>query len=93
MKNSFILTTLAGILGSAVVAGTIYSQAQAQPQPAPGPIAAPNVRLCVQRSAGTGPETVGLWWFLLPDEGGAEHTVVADTRAFADSVKLVSSTK
>ncbi|WP_230966824.1 hypothetical protein [Nostoc sp. NZL] len=47
----------------------------------------------VQRSSGTCPQTIGLWWFLLPYEGGAEHTVVADTREFADTTKLVSSNK
>ncbi|WP_166482361.1 hypothetical protein [Scytonema sp. UIC 10036] len=28
---------------------------------------------------------------MLPYEGGAEHTAVAETKAFADSTKLVSS--
>jgi hypothetical protein len=93
MKYLAQLAILAGILSPFVVAGTIYNQAQAQSQPAQRAISAPNVKLPVQRSAGTCPETVGLWWFLLPYEGGAEHTVVADTRAFADTVKLVSSTK
>jgi hypothetical protein len=101
MNNLLQLKILGGILCPLAVVGTIYATAKAQPQPqpqpqaqsAPGPIAAPNVALNVQRSAGTCPQTVGLWWFVLPYEGGAEHTVVADTRAISDSTKLVSSTK
>jgi hypothetical protein len=101
MNNSLHLKIFGGIVCSLAVAGTVYAtaqaqpqtQPQAQPQSAPGPITAPHVALNVQRSAGTCPKTVGLWWFVLPYEGGAEHTVVADTRAFADSTKLVSSNK
>jgi hypothetical protein len=43
----------------------------------------PNVYLDVQTEAGTCPETVGLWEFLLGFEGGADHTVVVDTGAIA----------
>ncbi|MBW4564486.1 MAG: hypothetical protein KME32_25785 [Mojavia pulchra JT2-VF2] len=93
MNNLVKVTTLSGIVSSLTVAGIISATAQAQPQSAPGPISAPNVTLKVQRSAGTCPQTIGLWWFVLPYEGGAEHTVVADTRAFSDSAKLVSSNK
>lgn len=95
MNNLLRLKILGGILCPLAVVGTLYATAKAQPQPEspPGPIAAPNVTLNVQRKSGTCPQTVGLWWFVLPYEGGAEHTVVADTRAFADSTKLVSSTK
>ncbi|BAY11634.1 hypothetical protein [Calothrix sp. NIES-2098] len=93
MSNLLQLKIIGGILCPLAVVGTMYATAQAQPQSAPGPISAPNVTLNVQRSAGNCPEKVGLWWLTLPYEGGSEHTVVADTRAFADSSKLVSSNK
>ena len=91
MKNLVQLTSFATILCPLVVAGTIAARAQAQSQPQPGPISAPNVTLTVQRSSGTCPQTIGLWWFVLPYEGGVEHTVVADTKEFADETKLISS--
>ncbi|WP_414545464.1 hypothetical protein [Nostoc sp. CCY0012] len=91
MKNSVQLIAVGGMLCSLLAAGAFVITAKAQSRPAPGPIAEPNVKLNVQRSSGTCPQTVGLWWILLPYEGGAEHTVVADTRAFADTTKLVSS--
>ncbi|BAY20604.1 hypothetical protein NIES2100_03460 [Calothrix sp. NIES-2100] len=93
MNNLVKLTILSGIISPLVVAGIISAKAQTQPESPPGPISAPNVTLNIQRSAGNCPKTIGLWWFVLPYEGGAEHTVVADTRAIADSTKLVSSTK
>ena len=93
MNNLVKLTTISGIISPLVVAGIISATAQAQPQSAPGPLSAPNVTLNIQRSSGNCPQKIGLWWFVLPYEGGAEHTVVADTRAVADSSKLVSSTK
>ncbi|BBD60371.1 hypothetical protein NIES2109_31680 [Nostoc sp. HK-01] len=83
------LTILGGILCPLVVASAIASTAQAQPSQSP--LAEPNVQLKVQRTTGTCPQTVGLWWLTLPYEGGAEHTVIADTRAFADTTKLVPS--
>jgi hypothetical protein len=91
MKNSVQLIAVSGMLCSLLAAGALAITAKAQSRPAPGPVAEPNVKLNVQRSSGTCPQTVGLWWILLPYEGGAEHTVVADTRAFADTTKLVSS--
>ncbi|MDZ8242206.1 MAG: hypothetical protein RMZ69_34575 [Nostoc sp. ChiQUE01a] len=93
MKNLVQLTDFGSILCPLILAGALATTAQAQPQSAPGPISAPNITLNVQRSSGTCPQTIGLWWFTLPYEGGAEHTVVADTREFADSSKLVSSNK
>ncbi|MEA5623680.1 hypothetical protein [Nostoc sp. UHCC 0251] len=89
MKSLVNLTSFGTLLCSLVVAGTIAATAQAQPQS--GAISAPNVILNVQPSSGTCPQTIGLWWFVLPYEGGAEHTVVADTREFADETKLPSS--
>jgi hypothetical protein len=77
------------VIRAFLVAATISHPALGQTTP--GPIAEPNVKLNVQRTSGTCPQTVGLWWFILPYEGGAEHTVIADTRAFADSVKLLSA--
>ncbi|MEH1839361.1 MAG: hypothetical protein V7L20_11450 [Nostoc sp.] len=91
MKNLVQLTSFGTILCPLVVAGTIAATAQAQSQPKPGPISAPNVTLNIQSSSGTCPQTIGLWWFVLPYEGGAEHTVVVDTKEFADETKLVSS--
>ncbi|MDZ7956859.1 MAG: hypothetical protein RMY34_02950 [Aulosira sp. DedQUE10] len=87
------LTTLGVIISPLAIAGIISATAQAQPESAPGPLSAPNAKLNIQRSTGNCPESVGLLWFVLPYEGGAEHTVVADTRAFAHSTKLVSSNK
>lgn len=85
------LSDFAGILASLFLAGAIASTAQAQQESALGPLAAPNVQLKVQRTSGSCPQTVGLWWLVLPYEGGAEHTVAADTTAFADSTGLVKS--
>ncbi|HYX13682.1 MAG TPA: hypothetical protein VE944_04800 [Nostoc sp.] len=92
MKNLVKLTSFGTILCPLFVVGTLAAIAQVQPpQQQPGPISAPNVTLNIQGSSGTCPKTIGLWWFVLPYEGGAEHTVVADTREFADETKLVSS--
>jgi hypothetical protein len=91
MENWVKLISFGTILCPLVVAGTIASTAQAQPQSGTEPISAPHVTLNVQRSSGKCPQRIGLWWFVLPYEGGAEHTVVADTKEFADTTKLVSS--
>jgi hypothetical protein len=85
------LTHVGGILCPLFLAVAIASTAQAQQESAPGPLAAPNVQLRVQRTSGNCPRTVGLWWLALPYEGGAEHTVAADTTAFADSTGLMKS--
>ncbi|MBW4565384.1 MAG: hypothetical protein KME32_30735 [Mojavia pulchra JT2-VF2] len=53
----------------------------------------PNVRLNVERKSGSCPTNVGLWWSLLPLEGGADHIVVADTRPIANYAKVSQSTK
>ncbi|MDZ7963792.1 MAG: hypothetical protein RM368_02280 [Nostoc sp. DedSLP03] len=91
MKSLIQLAAFGTILFPLVVAETIAATAKAQPQPRSEPISAPHVILNVQRSSGTCPQTIGLWWFILPYEGGAEHTVVANTREFADETNLVSS--
>ncbi|MBK1988216.1 hypothetical protein A0J48_011810 [Sphaerospermopsis aphanizomenoides BCCUSP55] len=91
MKNLLQFRKISVIFGSLLVASTISHPVLAQVNFASGPIAAPNVKLSVQRKSGSCPQTVGLWWITLPYEGGAEHTVVADTKAFADAVKLVAS--
>ncbi|MBD2491567.1 hypothetical protein [Aulosira sp. FACHB-615] len=83
------LTIFAGILCPLITAGAIASTAQAKPSQSP--LAEPNVQLKVQRTSGTCPQTVGLWWLILPYEGGAEHTVIAETRDFADTTQLVAS--
>ncbi len=93
MKNCVQIIANSKVLLTIILLGTISTTAQAQQQTAPGPISEPNVMLNVQRTKGTCPQTVGLWWFVLPYEGGVEHTVVADTRAFADLTNLVSSNK
>ncbi|MBD2184390.1 hypothetical protein H6S82_11315 [Planktothrix sp. FACHB-1355] len=46
----------------------------------------PNQRLNVQRQWGTCPSAVGLWTVLVPYEGGADLTVVVDTRSFRVNV-------
>lgn len=52
----------------------------------------PNVQFEVEATSGNCPETVGLWSFLLGFEGGADHTVIADTQAIAAMpVQLVTS--
>jgi hypothetical protein len=91
MKKLTQIITLASIFGSLAVVGTITTKTSAQPKLEPGPMFTPNVQLQVQRTSGSCPKTVGLWWIGLPYEGGAEHTVIADTRAFADETKLVPS--
>ncbi|MBE9199560.1 MULTISPECIES: hypothetical protein [unclassified Nodularia (in: cyanobacteria)] len=49
----------------------------------------PNMILNVKRQAGICPESIGIWTFMLPIEGGAEHTAVADIR----NAKLIASGK
>jgi hypothetical protein len=49
----------------------------------------PNMIINVKRQSGACPQTVGIWTFMLPIEGGAEHTAVADIR----DGKLVASGK
>ncbi|MBE9004777.1 hypothetical protein IQ259_06965 [Fortiea sp. LEGE XX443] len=85
------LTIFSGVLCPLVVVGVIATTAKAQPQSAQEPLFTPNVQMKIQRTSGTCPQTVGLWWIGLPYEGGAEHTVAADTRAFADTTQLVAS--
>ncbi len=53
------------------------------------PPSTPNMIINVKRQAGNCPETIGIWTFMLPFEGGAEHTAVADMR----NAKLVASDK
>jgi len=54
----------------------------------------PNFQFNVQRQAGTCPQKVGLWLFSQGFEGGADHTVVAETQAIASApAKLVNSQK
>lgn len=38
----------------------------------------PNMIINVKRQSGACPQTIGIWTFMLPFEGGAEHTAVAD---------------
>lgn len=90
MKARFLAgTILAGVL----VTGIVSNWAEAQNTTPPGPLSQPNVRLTVDRQSGSCPPSVGLWWFVMPYEGGAEHTVALDTRAFADTTKRIAATK
>ena len=66
MKNLVKLTSFGTILCALFVVETLAATAQVQPQQEPGPISAPNVTLNIQRSSGTCPQTIGLWWFVLP---------------------------
>ncbi|MFN6568953.1 hypothetical protein [Dendronalium sp. ChiSLP03b] len=59
---------------------TTTTLTQAQVETFIGPSERPNMILNVKREAGVCPQTVGIWTFLLPFEGGAEHTAVADIR-------------
>ncbi|MEC4984199.1 MAG: hypothetical protein SAJ37_00890 [Oscillatoria sp. PMC 1068.18] len=58
-------------------------------QISPRPPAEPNLTISVERESGICPETVGVFSFLLPYEGGADHLVVAETQPFANQTKLV----
>ncbi|BAZ12644.1 hypothetical protein NIES4071_44760 [Calothrix sp. NIES-4071] len=53
----------------------------------------PNMIINVKRQSGVCPQTVGIWTFMLPFEGGAEHTAVADipinTKLIASGNKFV----
>lgn len=49
----------------------------------------PNMIINVKLQSGACPQTIGIWTFMLPIEGGAEHTAVADIR----DAKLVASDK
>jgi hypothetical protein len=93
MNNLKAMTKLSNLFVSLLAAGTISLTTQVQAQTNSVPISEPNIKLNVQRSRGNCPQTVGLWWITLPYEGGAEHTVVANTTAFADGVKLASANK
>lgn len=92
MKNWVQSIKLGKVICPILTVGAIAYNITASAQQAPGPQFAPNINLKVQRISGTCPQTVGLWWFGLPYEGGAEHTVVANTTAFADKAQLVAST-
>lgn len=80
------------LTASAVGSSSPATLAQAQTNPLAPTQVKPNVKLNVQRQSGTCPNTVGLWMFMLGYEGGADHTVVADTQAIASApAKLVVS--
>jgi hypothetical protein len=53
----------------------------------------PNTIFTVQSQSGTCPRSVGLWTSFRYYEGGAEHTVIANTTAIAGPARLVSSGK
>ena len=66
--------------------------AQAQTNPSASIQMQPNLQFNVQRQAENCPQTVGLWMFMLGFEGGADHTVIANTQAIASApAKLVVS--
>jgi hypothetical protein len=86
-----LLAALVAVCGMGVISPVSTNAQQ-------GPLAQtqvqPNVQLNVQRQAGSCPRSVGLWMFMLGFEGGADHTVVADTQAIASGpAKLVASDK
>lgn len=85
----FLSVASLGILTGCVQANSepVKTHTQAQVETFTGPLERPNMILNVKREAGTCPATVGIWTFLLPFEGGAEHTAVADIR----SAKLIAS--
>ncbi|HEY9669406.1 MAG TPA: hypothetical protein V6C91_21515 [Coleofasciculaceae cyanobacterium] len=84
-----------GLLTALVAASLIpHASTTAQQDPLSTAQMQPNFQLNVQRQAGTCPKTVGLWEFMIGVEGGADHTVVANTQAIASgSAKIVSSEK
>lgn len=85
------LPTILGSLSAFLAIDPSLSQAQQVPSSlSPG---LPNQKLNVQRQSETCPQTVGLWTILVGSEGGADLTLVADTRSLAGSAKVVSSSK
>ncbi|HEY9874116.1 MAG TPA: hypothetical protein V6D12_11800 [Candidatus Obscuribacterales bacterium] len=93
-------STKVGILSALVMTAacsigvTNQSVTNAQSDPLAQTRIQPNVKFNVERQAGNCPRTVGLWLFSLGYEGGADHTVVADTQAIASApAKLVVSQK
>jgi hypothetical protein len=86
-----LLTALIAACGTSV---TPQASTNAQSDPFVKTQVQPNFQFNVQRQAGTCPQTVGLWEFMLGFEGGADHTVVPDTQAIASApAKLVKSEK
>lgn len=91
MKKTTQMPIINVILGTLAVVVIVATKTSAQTEPKQIPLFTPNVELNVKRTSGNCPKTVGLWWIGLPYEGGAEHTVVADTVAFTNDTKLVPS--
>ncbi|MBW4648384.1 MAG: hypothetical protein KME06_06745 [Kastovskya adunca ATA6-11-RM4] len=103
MKRNSLLMTALFTLSLIGCTNTPNAQSRIQPSPSEAvgavqtqtdPLAQaqrqPNIKFDVERQAGTCPDTVGLWMFVQGFEGGADHTVVADTQAIASqSAKLV----
>ncbi len=86
-----------GLLTALMAGGTSMIRsvsANAQQDPFAQTRVQPNFQFNVQRQAGTCPQKVGLWLFSQGFEGGADHTVVAETQAIASApAKLVNSQK
>ncbi|MEC4893054.1 MAG: hypothetical protein SAL07_12555 [Oscillatoria sp. PMC 1051.18] len=97
LTNSIKILALLPLLALGVACAEIKNSdstpiAQASPElereTPPGPPAEPNITIPLERQSGTCPETVGVYSFLLPYEGGADHLVVAETQPFANQTKL-----
>ena len=91
------LSGTVGLLATLITAcetGIRQASTNAQQDPFAQTRVQPNFRFNVQRQSGSCPQTIGLWLFSLGFEGGADHTVVAETQAIASApAKLVKSEK
>jgi hypothetical protein len=85
---------LAGLVAACNTGVMHQTSTNAQQDPFAQTRVQPNFQFNVQRQAGNCPQTVGLWLFSLGFEGGADHTVIANTQAIASApAKLVVSEK
>ncbi|MEB3179957.1 MAG: hypothetical protein VKL59_13100 [Nostocaceae cyanobacterium] len=88
MKLYLKLTSFISLLSGLIVITPTASIAQTETIRLP--TNQPNLSLSVQRQRGICPDTVRLWTNYRYYEGGAEHTVIADTLAVAGNIKVVS---
>lgn len=97
-RKLLTLCSTVSILGGLITACNTGVNSQesihAQQDPLAQTVIQPNVQFNVQRQSGNCPETVELWMFMQGFEGGADHTIVAETQAIASApVKLAVSEK
>lgn len=94
VKLCSTVTILGGLISACNTGVNSQESINAQQDPLAQTVIQPNFQFNVQRQSGNCPETVGLWMFMQGFEGGADHTIVAETQAIASApVKLVVSEK